>query len=227
MKPGQLLTRWWQEYAMGRFRTPQALMTAARSETPDPAQGADRFLDIPLDSPRWDAPKRLQAPNFIGSTAQLKQWDRADWLHVDPRLRFWAALFQEMARKRGIPLYVHCALRGAAEQNKAVASGNSKAAYPKSAHNIGEAVDIVHGVFHWQLTRQEWALLHLLGQFALDRVNSRLKAAHKLHLTWGGNFKSLYDPAHWEITDFRNRRRPLPDGDPLRYTPKAILRWGL
>lgn len=227
MKPGQVLTRWWQEYVLGRLLTPQDICACARAEALDPAKSSDRFFGIPVDSPTWDVPVRLQAPSFIGSTPQLKQFDRADWLHVDHRLMYWSALFQEMAKKRGIPLYVHSALRGKAEQDRAVAAGNSKAAYPSSAHNIGEAVDIVHGVFHWEMSRQEWALLHVLGRLALERVNARLNKDDKLSLTWGGDFKSLYDPAHWEITDFRTRRRALPDAPPVRATPKAILLRGL
>lgn len=227
MRPGQRLTRWWQEYVLGRLMTPQAIVAASRSEDPDPAKFDDRFFSLPPGGPVWDTPERLRAPAFLLSTNHMRQGERADWAHVDRRLMFWAALVVEYGRKRGIPLYVHCALRSEAEQAKVNAMGNSKAKYPRSAHNIGEAVDIVHGVFHWEMTRAEWAYIHVLGRLALDRVNAQLPKDDKLHLTWGGDFKSIWDPAHWEITDYRSRIRELPAAPVLRYMPRRILSAGL
>lgn len=223
MKPGQLLTRWWQDYVAGRLRTPQAVYRAAVQETPLPSL---RIFETPEDGPVWDAPLRLQAPGFFNCESYLRQSTRADWAYCDRRLMYWAALFVQNARKRGIPLYVHCALRDEAEQAKLKAQGHSKAVYPRSAHNIGEAVDIVHSVFHWNMTRDEWALLHVLGRLTLDRVNAQLPKPRKLSLTWGGDFKSLYDPAHWEISDYRARVRRLPPAPPVTHTPTAILAGG-
>lgn len=223
MKPGQVLQRWWQDLVAGRLRTPQDLMLAARAEGPDPARASDRFFNEPRDGFVWDVPQRLSAPNFILTEHHIGQGERADWQHVDRRLMRWAAVFVELARKRGIPLYVHTAFRTEAEQAKVNSAGNSKAAYPRSAHNIGEAVDVVHGVYHWTMTRQEWALLHVLGLRALDLVNRDLKKVDKLQLVWGGSFKSLYDPAHWEIADYRARIRRLPVGPPVRMMPRRIL----
>lgn len=221
MKPGQVLNKWWQDYVAGRLTTPQDLFRASREEIPDPAQAHDRLLETPADD-RWEAPERLKAPGWLHSTNYVRQSERADWNHADPRLMRWAALVVELARKREIPLYVHCCLRDEAEQNRLAAAGNSKVRYPNSAHNIAEAVDIVHGVFHWDMTPQEWRLIHVLGLLALDRINATLPKARKLALTWGGNW-SFYDPAHWEISDYRSRVRRLPAGPPVRYTPRAIL----
>ncbi|MDO5631358.1 MAG: M15 family metallopeptidase [Paracoccus sp. (in: a-proteobacteria)] len=206
----------------GRLRTPQAIYRAALAENPDPS-GADRVFDLPPD-PVWTAPARLRAPGHFLSNTYLRQLDRADWAFVDPRLQYWAALFQEYARKRGVPLYVHSALRDKATQEKAFSEGRSKAIYGRSAHNIGEAVDIVHGVYHWNLTENEWRVIHMLGMAALDRVNAQLPKDRKLRLTWGGEFKSLYDPAHWEIMDYRQRLRPMPKTETIRRTPRWILR---
>lgn len=225
MKPGQVLQQWFQDLMAGRLRTPQAIMAAVRAETRDPAlQGvADRFFNEPQDGFLWEAPRRLSAPNFILTEAHIRQGERADWQHCDRRLMRWAAVFVELARKRGIPLYVHCAFRTEAEQAKVNAQGNSKAAYPRSPHNIGEAVDVVHGVYHWTMTQQEWALLHVLGRRALDLVNRDLKKVDQLQLVWGGDFKSLYDPAHWEVADYRARIKRFPVGPPVHMMPRKIL----
>lgn len=224
MQPGQRLTRWWQDYVAGFLRTPQQIVQAARAENPDPPS---RFFSIPeLPEGAWFVPQRLTAPTFCSSTGYLSQMEKADWAGVDPRLKYWAALFVETARKRGIPLYVHTARRGRAEQDKLKALGRSKAAFGKSAHNIGEAVDIVHGLYHWDMHKAEWDLLHVLGRLVLDRVNAQLPKDRKLQLTWGGTFKSLYDPAHWEISDFRlrlHKAQSMGQAPPLRQTPRAIL----
>lgn len=199
---------WWQKYVLGAFKTPQDLVAAARAENPDPAQASDRWLEIPEMGPNWNVPERLKAPQHLKTENYLRQTRRADWTHADPRLIVWSAIFQKMMEKRGIPLYVHSCLRGKAEQNDLVAKGNSKVRYPNSAHNIGEAVDIVHGVFHWDLNKDEWHMLYVIGMLALDRLNQTLKAANKLQLVWGGKW-SFYDPAHWEVADYRSRSRTL------------------
>lgn len=216
---------WFKEYLGGLLRTPRALYQAALNDVPDPAQASDRFLDA-VDgvepSDLWQAPERLRAPAFMKTNSYLGQWNRADWNYADPRLMVWAAMFQADAKKRGIPLYVHSCLRDKLTQNDLKAKGRSKASYPQSAHNIGEAVDIVHGTLHWDMSPQEWKTLYALGSLTLDRLNATLKKENKLSLAWGGNW-SFYDPAHWEVSDFRNRRRELPAKPALRLTPTAIL----
>ena len=235
MKVGQTLRSWWQDYLAGRLRTPQAIVRAASADFQSAdARSSERFLDLPPDALHWDAPARLCARGFLDTTPYLTQMHKADWQQCDPRLMRWAALFCELARKRGVPLYVHSAFRTEAQQAALVAKGHSKTPYPRSAHNNGEAVDIVHGVFHWTLTKQEWALLGVLGRLALDRVNSsihrpkRLPSGvnplhyEKLALDWGGDW-SFYDPAHWQISTYRARIKRRPVLPPVRLTPRAIL----
>lgn len=209
------LQRMWREGVI----TPHAQI---RAEELPGAQASDRFFEMP-DDLKFDAPKRLAAPAFFTSRAQLRQWERADWQHVNPLFMRWAALFQEYARKLDIPLYVHSAFRTEEEQEALVARGVSRTHYPRSAHNIGEAVDIVHGVWHWDLTKSEWAFLHLLGVKALERINAPLKKSEHLRLDWGGNW-SFYDPAHWQITGYKDRVRILEGGQPVRRTPRWVLR---
>ncbi|MBL4917255.1 M15 family metallopeptidase [Szabonella alba] len=226
MRPGQTVKRWFQDFQRGLLG-PSRLHATARNELGQAELGRfeDQFFAGELPEPSaWVAPQRLQAPGFFLTDRQLTQWDRADWQQTDRRLMRWSALFQEAARKRGIPLYVHSAFRTEAEQNQLMARKVTRAPYPTSAHNVGEAVDIVHGVYHWTMTKQEWAMLHVLGRLCLDKINAPLNKDQKLHLTWGGDFKSLFDPAHWEITDYRDRIERLPVGPPLRLTPRAILR---
>lgn len=226
MKPGQVLTQWWQHYVAGRLTTPQSIHRASRAEAPDKIE--DRFTKAPQPSPVWDVPKRLKAEAFLRSEAYARQGMRADWQQTNPQLRVWAARTCLAARKRGIPLYVHSAFRTKAQQDELVRRGVTKAAYPRSAHNIGEAVDIVHGVYHWDLTQPEWLFIRHLALDELRKLNAKLPKAERLHLNWGGDDGTpedtfRWDPAHWEIQDYRERLRHVTEAVPLFMSPRKIV----
>lgn len=215
--------KWWQDYLEGRLTTPQQIYAASVAEHSGPATPERAFFQDALDPGIWDAPNSLKAPSHFKTAAWLRQCERADWAHVDNRLAVWAAMFIHLALRRGIPLYVHCALRDEREQAAVRKAGHSKVSYPNSAHNIGEAVDIVHGTLHWEMSRAEWKLLSVLGRLALDRLNAVLKKPDKLQLSWGGDW-SFYDPAHWEIADYRTRTAYKPRVTPVRRMPYSILK---
>jgi len=226
MKPGQRLTRWWQEYVLGRLRSPQDIFAAARAESPD--QYENRFTEEPVDNAEWDTPSRMMMPAFLASAQYAAQQQRADWQQCDRRMRLLAAKVVLRAGKLGIPLYVHSAFRSKAEQDTLVRRGVTKAPYPRSAHNIGEAFDLVHGVYHWELTKREWTYLHWLVQDELRKLNAKLPKAEKLAVNWGGddgtvqdNFR--WDPAHWEILDYRSRIRPLPVAASVHMSPSVTV----
>lgn len=209
---------WWQKYVAGVFKTPRSVYRAALASVP----AAPLRFETGDDGGAWDVPERLKSPRAFVGNAILRQHDLADWQNADPRLMRFVFVFVEMARQRQIPLYVHSCFRTPEAQARLKAGGRSRAGAGRSPHNIGEAVDIVHSVFHWDLTRDEWAFLHVLGRLALDRVNATLPKNEKLSLVWGGSFKTLYDPAHWEIEDFRKRLGPRPVGTPRRFTPRGL-----
>lgn len=226
MKPGQRLTRWWQEYVTGRLRTPQALVAAARAENPDKIE--DRFTGSPVDHKEWDSPRRLQSPAFLADVAYAKQQQRADWQQCDRRMRLLFARVVLRAAKLGIPLYVHSAFRTKAEQDELIRRGVTKAPYPRSAHNIGEAVDLVHGRYHWEMTQREWRYIHWLVMDELRKLNATLPNASKLHLNWGGDDgtpqdKFEWDPAHWEVLDYRDRIRRMPVQAALHMSPSVTV----
>lgn len=215
----RILQDWWQKYLLGRLRTPQQIVAASRVE---PNASDTRFFGVPEDNAfRFDVPERLRRSMHFRSDGWLRQSERADWQGCDPRLAYWAALFVEYGRRRGIPLYVHCAFRNREEQERVNHLGRSKAKWGQSPHNRGAAVDVVHGVYHWDMTRAEWQYLALLGRFALARVNTLLVKDRQIGLEWGGSW-AFYDPAHWQLDDWR-KRDVVQEGEPKRVTPRAIL----
>lgn len=113
----------------------------------------------------------------------------------DDILRFSQAFLRDL-RKRGIPFFPHCYYRDEETQNRLRKQGVSKARWGQSPHNFGMAVDIVHFGRYWDLTSTEWAVIGLIGKEVARRLN--------LKVTWGGDWK-FYDPAHWELSDWKKR----------------------
>ena len=107
--------------------------------------------------------------------------------------------------KLGVPIFAHSVIRGSADQNRLYREGHSKARAGESPHNYGAAVDLIHGTKGWNLTRKQWAIIGHIGK------ELAIQAGHKV--TWGGDFKSLYDPAHWELTEWRAIRAQYSDGE--------------
>lgn len=113
----------------------------------------------------------------------------------DDILRFSVAFLRDL-RKRGLPFIPHIYFRDEETQNRLRKQGVSKAKWGQSPHNFGMAVDIVHFGKYWNLTPLQWAVIGLIGKEVARRLN--------LKVTWGGDWK-FYDPAHWELSDWKKR----------------------
>lgn len=98
------------------------------------------------------------------------------------RTRAWLLVY--VARSAGFPVIVTSGRRGLAEQKELVRLGRSRTL--ASRHRSGQAFDI-----DWYRTRREdvprW-FWDLIGPWA----------ERELGLTWGGRWKSIYDPGHFE-----------------------------
>lgn len=186
-----------------------------------PDTSALRFFGRMLDDETFTAPTRLRVPSLMTDAAMLEKHERADWQHVEPVVQIFAARVCEVARKKGVPLYVHSAFRNAATQNALNEQGVSKVRWPRAPHCIGCAVDIVHGRYHWQMTDQEWSFIGKLGREVAKFMRIEMRwGASRRH---GGDYRTFHDPAHWELADWAQRVRPLPEGDPVRATPRGLL----
>ncbi|AXH75566.1 MAG: hypothetical protein [Microviridae sp.] len=153
---------------------------------------------------------------YFTSPTYLHQQERADWQQVQPEMRRFSAQFIERLRLRSLPFYAHSAFRTQSEQRALYDKGVSKTKYPYAAHCQGAAVDIVHSRYHWLLDKTEWDYVGKVGK----------DLAHNLgiDITWGGDWK-FYDPAHWELTGWKDRVNPhIQSGLPIRKTAKRLLR---
>lgn len=190
---------------------------------PAPINPLEKARDLSHGA-KFDVPERLsaQSKDYFTAPHYLAQMDRADWQQTDRAIQEFAARLVLEARKRFIPLYVHCAFRSPGEQARLAAKGNSKLSTVIAPHVQGKAVDVVHSTYHWELSPTEWLYLGQMGKEVARKMG--------LNVTWGGDWK-FYDPAHWEVTGWKqDARHVVTPGDPIRKTPSKIkaegFNWG-
>lgn len=148
------------------------------------------------DRSLMDAAQNLVDMPVITSPAYRDHEIKAprDGAHPDI-VKFTLAFLRELKR-RGIPMFPHEYMRGPERQNELRRKGRSKARFGRSAHNFGMAVDIVHFGRYWELTKNEWQVIGAVGKEVARRLNVKV--------TWGGDWR-FYDPAHWELSDWKER----------------------
>ena len=95
---------------------------------------------------------------------------------------------------REIDFTVICGYRTKGEQEKAVAGGFSKTPWPSSRHNIfpSQAVDIApyNNGIDWE---DKPAFKELSERF------KRIAEEKGIRIVWGGDFKTFYDGAHFQL----------------------------
>jgi peptidoglycan L-alanyl-D-glutamate endopeptidase CwlK len=93
---------------------------------------------------------------------------------------------------------VLCGHRGKADQDAAVAAGNSKLQWPRSKHNmyLSHAVDIAPYPIDWH----DEARFNSVAK-EVKRAWSAMTEEAKMgyDLSWGGDWVSFRDLPHWEI----------------------------
>jgi hypothetical protein len=173
----------------------------------------DNTLDRQLD-------KYRALPRYFSSTRYLKQHDRAVWNGTDPLMRFFAGALILELKKYEIPMYVHTAYRSPLLQAELERKGMSQIR-TQGPHQRGCAVDIVHAEYHWSPDGVFWDFV--------GEVGVRLIKKRSLPIEWGGDFRSLYDPAHWQLEYWKEAPAfgfdsPyfLPDGEVETKTPTAL-----
>lgn len=140
--------------------------------------------------------RAIVARDFLLSEKHQEQQWRADRKGADHRILLFEHKFLLRMEKLGVPMFAHCVVRSLAEQTARFVQGNSKAKAGQSPHNYGLAVDLIHGIWAWQIADESWRVIGHIGK--------EIAAQNGLKLTWGGDFKNLWDPAHWELTDWKS-----------------------
>lgn len=151
-----------------------------------------------------------RGPDFFTSEYMLKQLNRADYRGAPPQLRLFVWKYLRALRARGLPFYVHTCYRSPEEQLKLYNQGNSQ--LTEGAHQRSCAVDIVSSIDHWQVPKELWQYVGTLGQSVADGLFLGNGLDGKpLKIEWGGAWQDFYDPAHWQLHDWRLRRSTKQD----------------
>lgn len=149
------------------------------------------------------ARSQLMNKPFLGTSKYREQQGRANRIGVyqDPETgryligEFEKALVRKLARE-GMPFFAHNMVRTPEEQDRLFERRVSNAGRWQSPHNYGMAVDIVHSVRAWELDKHSWALVGHIGKEVSERL--------KIDITWGGDWEQPWDPAHWELRNWRS-----------------------
>lgn len=113
---------------------------------------------------------------------------------VDPQILTLERLLVRRMGRLGVPMFCVEGLRSSSRQEELKKKGFSKLS--SGPHMVGMAVDIVHGTRAWDIPRLAWDLV--------GHVGKEIIAQEGLSITWGGDWKDPWDPAHWERTGWRN-----------------------
>lgn len=140
---------------------------------------------------------------LLGERYQEQQW-RANRVGADYRILLFEHVFLARMRKLGVPMFAHCVVRSMAEQTQRFVEGHSKARAGESAHNFGFAIDLIHSLRAWDLPRESWE--------DIGHIGKEVAAQNGLKLVWGGDWKTLWDPAHWELQGWRDLVGPYLAG---------------
>lgn len=146
-----------------------------------------------------EALRGLVNRDFLASRKWQEQQWRANRTGADAGIVLFERKLIKAAERLGVPLFAHCVVRTPEEQLLLFQGGQSKDSpadgrWPHRKH----AVDVVHSVRAWNLTNKEWAVIGHLGK--------EVAKASGVKVDWGGDWKSFYDPAHWEISGWKNMR---------------------
>lgn len=166
-----------------------------------------------------ESPSRSGDPEKPGMTSALRQMIDREWMASEryqaqlmrpvregahEKILLFENRFITRLQKLGIPFYPHNIVRTVAEQNELLKKGVTYSPGGSSPHNFGCAVDLVHGVKHWELSVDSWRIIGHLGQEVARQNGIRIR--------WGGDWdgdgdlhdQRLFDPAHWELKDWRS-----------------------
>ena len=134
-------------------------------------------------------------PDYFYTSRYMKYHARADWSGAPYELKEFAYRLYRMLKKMGVPMYFHTVYRSPALQEQLKSKGYSNLA--NGPHQRSAAFDMVHSDAHWDMSKNAWQFIGILGK--------EIAKTNGLKVNWGGDFRNPYDPAHWELQDWRGR----------------------
>lgn len=155
-------------------------------------------LSVPYPEDYRQAIERVVNKDQVKSMKLTSQRLRAVRAGAYPQLLQFNDLLLNRLDKVGIPAWSHCIVRTAAVQAQLRADGFSKVRF--GAHMAGLATDIVHSIYAWDMSPEEWSFFGAIGK--------ELAKQRGIPIQWGGDWPPLvkgvgWDPAHWQIKGWK------------------------
>jgi hypothetical protein len=171
---------------------------------PDPVEFPP---DMKLSPTMSGALAGLVNREFLASQRYQEQQWRANVRGAHPDILEFKRVFIARMAKFGVPVFAPEVIRSPERQNDLYALGNSRARGGQSPHQYGCAVDIVHSVKGWAIEPKAWSLMGHVGKELATQKGLQIQS-----LAWGGDW-GFYDPAHWQIADWKADKAfyPWPD----------------
>jgi len=141
-----------------------------------------------------DALGTIQDADFLKTKRYREQQWRADRKGADPQILLFERLLVRRMKNVNVPVFANEVMRSQKRQEELFKEGHSKVK-EYGPHTRGAAVDIIHALRGWEIDRKAWSLI--------GHVGKEIIAQESLNIRWGGDW-SFYDPAHWELIDWRD-----------------------
>lgn len=160
----------------------------------------------PIDLRNADPAVRFQSAlaamrnkGFLKSPKYQQQQKRALREGAHPHIVEFSDKLVKRMREMGIPMFAHCIVRTADQQQAAFDLGVSNDS-PKDGlwPHQAFAVDIIHGVAGWMdkpVIPLAWEVVGHIGKEVAKSIG--------VSVVWGGDFRRFPDPAHWELADWK------------------------
>lgn len=142
---------------------------------------------------------------YLASRNWVEQQQRAVRDFAHPDILEFERVFVRRLAKLGVPVFAPEVIRSAKRQDDLYALGNSRARGGQSAHQYGCAVDIVHSVRAWDCSPKQWQLMGHIGKELITQKGFAVDSA-----AWPDFNGRFYDPAHWQIVDWKNQKDDYP-----------------
>lgn len=167
-------------------------------------------LTVPVATTWKEAIVRIVNKQQCASQKLQEQRARPIAGGADPDLLEFLWVFYTRMSGRGIPVFAHTIIRDYDTQLKLYEDGFSDDS-PKDGKwpHMGFAADIVHSIYAWDMSDYEWLIF--------GEVGKELAIQRNLDMVWGGDWfrkgskaRVGWDPAHWEVRDWRERVSQVP-----------------
>jgi hypothetical protein len=171
-----------------------------------------------LPATHQEAMLSLSDPAACRNVKQRDLYVKTSWGGVHPDMLEFYRKFYKALLGYNIPMYAFEFYRSPERQERLYQKGVSKARAGSSPHQYGCAVDVVHSNRYWDLSRKEWAVVGAIGKEVARKMG--------LQLEWGGDW-SFWDPAHWQLADWRDYKecRDQWDADALDIPEDESAYW--